>query len=183
MVPDMKTCSSCQESKAPSEFRAYNVCKVCAKARQSRYYKANPQKYIDKVNEYRRRNPDKRKVRDKTWRLNHPEQNLLRSTRFRAKAKGLPFNLELCDIVIPEVCPALGIVLERSKGDPSTRPDNMPTIDRLIPALGYVKGNTYIISHRANRIKQNATVAELIRIADYIRDHNQVIKGQKEVNP
>lgn len=167
----MKTCSTCQELKAASEFRAYNVCKVCASVRQKRYYQANPQKYIEQVKAYRVRNPEKRSPRDKAWRIAHPEQTLLQGARYRSQIKGLPFNLELSDIVIPEVCPALGIVLDRSREDRSTRPDNLPSIDRLIPALGYVKGNVFIISHRANRLKQNATSAELLRIADYIRDH------------
>lgn len=36
-----------------------------------------------------------------------------------------------------------------------------PTVDRLRPELGYVAGNINIISSKANRIKNNATLEEL----------------------
>jgi len=36
-----------------------------------------------------------------------------------------------------------------------------PSLDRINPALGYVKGNVWVISFKANAIKQNATVQEL----------------------
>lgn len=36
-----------------------------------------------------------------------------------------------------------------------------PSIDKIIPALGYVPGNVMVISLRANTLKNNATLAEL----------------------
>lgn len=172
----MKTCSTCQITKPTSEFRVHNTCKVCARARSQRYYHANPQKYIEQSKAYRRDNLDKRKVSEKAYRLANPERAILAGAKSSAKGKNLPFDLDLSDIVIPDVCPVLGIVLDRFRTDRSKRPDNMPSIDRMIPALGYVKGNVFIISMRANRIKQNATSAELLGIADYIRDHNAAKK-------
>jgi hypothetical protein len=63
------------------------------------------------------------------------------------------------DIDVPTHCPVLGVRLRRgtSKGDTATS----PTIDRLVPALGYVAGNIRVISGRANRIKADGTAAEL----------------------
>ena len=46
--------------------------------------------------------------------------------------------------------------------------DNSPSIDRLIPELGYIKGNVNVISLRANIIKNNATKDELIKIANWM---------------
>jgi len=46
-------------------------------------------------------------------------------------------------------------------------------LDRIIPALGYVKGNVDIISMRANRLKNDLSEEELSRILDYIRAHQQ----------
>lgn len=45
----------------------------------------------------------------------------------------------------------------------------MPTLDRVIPSLGYVRGNVQVISMRANRLKQDASLDEVLAIADYIR--------------
>lgn len=36
-----------------------------------------------------------------------------------------------------------------------------PTLDKIIPALGYVPGNVWVISHRANTIKSDASLEEL----------------------
>ena len=46
--------------------------------------------------------------------------------------------------------------------------DDSPSIDRLIPELGYIKGNVNVISLRANIIKNNATKDELIKIANWM---------------
>lgn len=39
------------------------------------------------------------------------------------------------------------------------------SIDRIDPALGYTPENTWLISQRANRIKNNATIEEFEMIA------------------
>ncbi len=43
-----------------------------------------------------------------------------------------------------------------------------PALDRLDPKKGYVQGNVAFISSRANRIKYDASVNELRRIADWM---------------
>ena len=165
-----------------SDFPAYrpHKCTQCNSNYNKTMYQKNPQKYIDYAEAYRADNPGKRNAAVRKWRTFNPEKAMYSGLKGRAKNLGVPFNLELSDIVIPNVCPALGIPLDKNRPDRSKRPDNIPSLDRLIPALGYVRGNVYIISFRANRIKQNATSAELIGIADYIRDHyaGQTDKGE-----
>jgi hypothetical protein len=87
-----------------------------------------------------------------------PRYDMLNSSRTRARAKGLLHNIDIEDIVIPEVCPILGVPLVKGVGDYS---DNSPTLDRIIPKLGYTKGNVWVISMRANRLKQDSTLEEL----------------------
>lgn len=96
---------------------------------------------------------------------------LLRGAKERAKSLGLPFNLTIEDISIPEYCPLLGIKIQKhlGEGKRSSKNWNSPSIDRLIPELGYVKGNVWVISLRANTIKHNATVEELSLIASNLR--------------
>ena len=43
------------------------------------------------------------------------------------------------------------------------------SIDRIHNHLGYIPGNVHWVSYRANRIKADATVEELQKIADYYR--------------
>lgn len=91
---------------------------------------------------------------------------MLCSAKSRAKKAGVPFDLRLEDILIPDTCPILGISLLRNKGKGPTA--NSPTIDRLIPSLGYVRGNISIVSHRANQIKNDATLDELNKIVNWM---------------
>jgi hypothetical protein len=83
---------------------------------------------------------------------------MYRRAQRRAREQSIPFNLELADIVIPETCPLLGIPLYRTSGEPTP---NSPSLDKVIPALGYVKGNVQVISNRANLIKNNASLEEM----------------------
>ena len=42
-------------------------------------------------------------------------------------------------------------------------------VDRIVPELGYVEGNVVWLSHRANRIKDDATLEELERIVEWLK--------------
>lgn len=46
--------------------------------------------------------------------------------------------------------------------------DGSPTLDRMVPSLGYVRGNVTVISAHANRIKSDASLAELRRVLRYV---------------
>ena len=76
----------------------------------------------------------------------------------RAEAEGFPFEIQPTDVVIPETCAVFGWPLEIGDG---ASQDQSPSLDRLIPEKGYVKGNVWVISHLANRIKNNATLEQL----------------------
>lgn len=88
---------------------------------------------------------------------------MLRHAKKRAEENGVPFNLTLDDIVIPEVCPIFGLTLTFGGGEAR------PTLDRVRPELGYVPGNVLVISGRANRIKSDATLTELEKLTEYMR--------------
>jgi hypothetical protein len=90
---------------------------------------------------------------------------LLTCARKRAKDNKLPFSITKEYMLIPNICPALGIPIERNKGKMQ---DSSPTLDKIIPELGYVPGNVAVISWRANRIKNVGTAAEHRQIADWI---------------
>lgn len=57
----------------------------------------------------------------------------------------------------------LDVPIVRHKGEGRIGPQaDSPSLDRKDPAKGYVKGNVWVISYRANAIKQDATLAELL---------------------
>jgi hypothetical protein len=76
----------------------------------------------------------------------------------RASQKNIEFNIDVDDIFIPEFCPILNLKLR--KNHKGWAPD-APTLDRIIPERGYVKGNVKVISGKANVMKNNATINEL----------------------
>lgn len=91
---------------------------------------------------------------------------MIQSARMRAHEIGIPCDITSDDIDIPHTCPILGIKLDSSECGLK------PSLDRIVPRLGYVKGNVCVISMRANRIKSDATADELRRIVNYIDEHS-----------
>lgn len=67
-------------------------------------------------------------------------------------------------------CPVFGTLLTR---DYHSDLNNYPSIDRLRPELGYVKGNVAVISLKANRIKSNANLLELVSLVEYLKGRLQ----------
>jgi len=123
-----------------------NQCKKCRKPISKRYY-------------------------DK-WLKDNPEMRMLVSARSRAKRYNYPFDITIEDIVIPEFCPVLGIKLERNGGSCNYA---TPSLDKMIPELGYVKGNINVISWRANWIKQNATLEEITKLVKWMSNDSCTI--------
>lgn len=91
---------------------------------------------------------------------------LIASSRSNAKRYGIKFEITADDFIVPAKCPVLGIPL-RFVGPPFS--PNLPSLDRVRPELGYVKGNVRVISWRANRLKADCVnPRELRAIARYI---------------
>ncbi len=104
-------------------------------------------------------------------RQQNPQEALVNQARSRAKRDGLPCNITLENMDWPTHCPIFGVELDYNRttaGDRKIR-TNSPTIDRRTNNLGYVIGNAFVISHRANRIKSDATVEELEAVLRYMR--------------
>lgn len=108
---------------------------------------------------------DERRRKDPwTW-----ARHMASAIKCRCRRDGVAFSLTAEDLLaaIPadHLCPALGIPI--IFGGRLTR--NSPSVDRIIPTLGYIKGNIAVISHRANAMKQDASSPEeLRRVADYM---------------
>jgi hypothetical protein len=102
---------------------------------------------------------------DKEWKTKRKEYTLWRHAKYRANKKGIPFDITEQDIIIPEICPVLGILIMRNANRNSW---NSPSLDRIIPEKGYVRGNIRVISWRANTIKSYGNAEEHRKIAEYI---------------
>lgn len=103
----------------------------------------------------------------KEYRRKTQEKQILIRVKKRAKTLGLPFNLTEEDIIIPKYCPILGLKLEMAGSNRNCS----PSLDRLIPEKGYVKGNVSVISNRANSLKSNMTLQEIIKLAEWAKNN------------
>lgn len=89
--------------------------------------------------------------------------------KYRAAHKGREFTITKEDIVIPERCPLLGIPLVCHRGKGSQQ-GNSPSLDRKDPEKGYIKGNVWVISNRANTLKNDATIKELKMLVENLEN-------------
>jgi hypothetical protein len=104
-----------------------------------------------------------RERRKSNWKYK-PALAMLNNSKQRAKAAGILHSITIDDIIIPDVCPILGIKLE--VGDRKNH-NNAPSIDRVDNTKGYTKDNIMIVSCRANMLKKDATIDELIQMGKY----------------
>lgn len=119
-------------------------------------------KKSEKGREYYLRNKERIDTQRKVWKAANPIRKWLYGVKERARRSNIFYDLEHTDIVVPDVCPVFKMPLDTKSKDWA------PSLDRLVPDKGYTKDNVRVISIKANRIKSNATAAELRAIADYI---------------
>lgn len=97
---------------------------------------------------------------------------LLRGARQRALNNNIPFDISIEDFDIPEYCPLLGVKLNKHLGEGHRNINNCwdsPSLDRIVPELGYTKGNVWVVSLRANTLKNNASIEELEALVSNLR--------------
>ena len=95
------------------------------------------------------------------------EKKIWRRARSRASNRGLMFDIDVEDIVLPEVCPILGMPLKENKGKSGAYPDSY-SLDRIDNSKGYVKGNIRVVSQLANAMKASADREQLLAFAKHI---------------
>ena len=159
----MKTCYVCNKPKDPGKFKKdksgkdglANICKKCHSIETYRTRREDPSRIA------------KQYTRTQKWQDANPDFKMFQAAKRRAKKTGVPFSITRKDIVIPDVCPVLGILL--IKGGQRYSTADSPSLDKIRPELGYVPGNVAVISHKANTIKSNATVEDLEAVVAWLK--------------
>ena len=167
-----KKCTKCGIEKYISEYNkrklskdGYNFwCKSCQSVESKEYrntkeVKERKSSFVWKQNRHQV---------DKERNIRNPKIGLLAHARKRAKEKNIEFNITQNDVNIPKFCPVLGIPIFIGDGKFH---DGSPTIDRVDPTKGYIKGNVMVISWRANSLKKDCTVAEIDKVIDYMEKY------------
>lgn len=95
---------------------------------------------------------------DRKSRIKNFNKAMFTAAKYRAEQRGIEFNIELEDIVIPDKCPILECEFVYGT---SSNYDYSPSLDRIDNSKGYIKGNVQVISTKANKMKNSATTEEL----------------------
>ena len=142
-----------------------------------------------KVEQWHENNPSKSRLyyeakseQFKKDRVENPKKYMISRAKNRAKKKELEFNITEDDIFIPSHCPILGVKLVPNCGN---RVNSM-SLDRIDPSKGYIKGNVWVISNRANAMKNNADFELLLKFAKWVLSinaltHEQIMKNLPHV--
>ena len=152
-----KTCSRCKKKKPLSSFTprpdrpcgVYSMCKDCkAKSRSVRYFERRKD---DPIPQWI--------VNVKNW------------AKSRSKKNGVEFDLTHEDVekALEECkghCPYCGNEFE-FRGTMKDRKSS-PSLDRIIPALGYVPNNLTVCCYGCNQTKNEATPSQLLKIAQNV---------------
>lgn len=132
-------------------------------------YEENKEDYLEYKKQYYQENKKHYSDLGKQDRLENPEKYLWKAAKKRAKEKGLPFDITVEDIIIPDVCPILGMPIVI--GNSLDERDTSPSLDKIIPELGYIKKNIKVISFKANSLKRDGHIEDFEKILKYIREN------------
>ena len=100
--------------------------------------------------------------------MSYAAQAMSDHAKQRAKKRGLECDLTPARVktLCVENCPVLGIPIVY--GQPKITP-NSPTLDRIDTRLGYIWDNVQVISNRANTLKNDASLEELLLLAEWVK--------------
>lgn len=155
VYPDSKTCGHCHIVKPFDQFSKdrsardglHRLCLSCDR-------------------DIKRQRVESQPVRGKM-------RSMLSDAKRRAKKNQIPFSLTL-DWLMEQFgnvthCPATGIELRWLNQGTC---DDSPSLDKVIPELGYVPGNVEMVSRLANAMKRNATPEQLSIFCRYYSNHS-----------
>jgi len=160
----MKICAKCKKEQSKSDFYKNSCsssgldsyCKSCkriiTKEIRERTKDRTSKQRKDRLRTdllYKKHISEQKKV----YYWKDVEKRLFYATRSRCKQRNIPFLISKKDIIIPTECPLLKVPFDRDRYS--------PTIDRLVPSLGYIPGNIQVVSKKANTMKNDASFEEL----------------------
>jgi hypothetical protein len=156
-----------EEAKNQGLYRYFND-KPCRKGHISQKYVSNMSCVV--CANVKNKSLDKRKISKEKYEelgIKYIKAMWWRAKK-RSEKSGIDFNIEISDIQIPSVCPVFGFEFEVSDGrGPS---DKSPSLDRIDPKKGYVKGNIQIISFKANRMKSDCYVEDVEKLLCFMKN-------------
>jgi hypothetical protein len=145
------------------------------KQKRREYYLRRKDYYLEQNKQWREANKEHRAQHAAKKHRERKEQNpalyLWKYAKARARYDNMDFDLEITDIVIPAVCPYFKTPFVMNDQHLAA------SLDRIDSNKGYTKDNIQVISYRANKMKNDATVQELISFAKGVLEVHQGGQG------
>lgn len=145
----------------PDSTRKNNIkktCKSCTRENKRSWYKINSENFKDIIS-------SNRKISHAGMDKLSRDYFIYKVTKYRATNKGIEFNIDQSDIIIPDICPATGIEFYKGKGKPS--------VDRIDSNFGYVKGNVWVVDSSFNSSKKDKTYEQYCRFVKDVMENRK----------
>jgi hypothetical protein len=169
----IKLCSKCKQtlplnlfSKDKGQKSGYRcVCKSCSKVEFQKFKESEG--YIKRLSKTKE---DKELLREsnpiKLW-----AHIAYHNAKKRAKEHNVPFTItkQWVEDNAVKICPLLEIPLVYGAKNKQTY--NAASLDRINPLEGYTTENTKVISFKANRIKSDATLQDILKLAQNMQNY------------
>lgn len=159
---------SCKRGHVAARYVSSPVCVECAQlgyakrrdrviAKLKEQYRADPVKFREREIERHKENPKR------YW-----AKNVYKNVKKRVEKTGLPFDLtrQYIESITPDVCPVFGTPFT-FHGNQKMK-ETSASLDRLVPAKGYVRGNVVVVSIKANNIKSAYSAKEVAKVAQWM---------------
>jgi hypothetical protein len=162
----------CKHGHIAHRYTCSGVCSACVSERaKERTYQPRPLE--ERKQTLARWNASTKGYQAKLrWKEKDPKNAWACSAAGGARIRSKKFGL-VCDVdksyirsIITDVCPVFGTPFVWYGNNLNAL---SPSLDRIIPSLGYVKGNVVVISVKANAIKSNATLQEIEMVANWLK--------------
>lgn len=172
-------CKDCAKQ-AAMEWRRQNPQKV--RENQQKNYQRNKDQYVEYAKQWRENNTDrirqyyqenKEAIKEKRKGKSNLLREMFRGAKHRASDNCLPFDLtiEHMESIALDHCPVTGELLDWDLqfSQEGKRNPHAPSLDKIVPSLGYVQGNVAIISNRMNTLKSDMTLEQLNQLIEYVQ--------------
>jgi hypothetical protein len=122
------------------------------------------------------------KIREEIWAKDFDDykftyiKNINANLRAKSRQRNIIYDIDANYLksIFPAdgLCPALGIKLEF--GGSIKHRQNSPSVDRIFPAKGYVRGNLRWVSFLANAIMNQANADQILRVGNWLKDQGNL---------
>ena len=175
---ESKICPKCMQNKSSEHFSKrsdcenglMSWCQLCNREKVKKWRKLNKEKVLKYTENWRKNNRDKLNKIQKKYRFNNPKNvrasKMLLEAKKKCLKKNIPFDIDY-NFILKKMsgmkCEKTGldfIFYSNGKRGPYS-----PSLDRIVPEKGYIKGNVRVILWALNAFKNSWSDNEIYPIA------------------